>query len=185
VVSTGGRDGLEAGRFPQYLEKVAAGHLTPPNAVVALRATKVPRHPSKRQYAQAVKLYSWAFEKDPALADDLAKRHRYDAARCAVLAAAGKDKDMPKVEPMERSRLTGLALKWLRADLDQLTAQAKDPQRQRQVGEWLARWKEDPDLVPVHDQASLTALTALPPADAEAWRSLWRDMDSLLASIGK
>jgi tetratricopeptide (TPR) repeat protein len=166
----------------EYLEKVAAGQLTPPNAVVAVRATKVPRHPSRRQYTRAVKLYSWAFEKDPAFADDLTIRHRYDAARCSVLAAAGKDKDMPIVEPAEWSRLTGLALKWLRADLALMTAQAKDPQRQRLVGEWLAGWKEDPDLAPVRDPASLAAM---PPADAVAWRSLWRDVDALLASIGK
>jgi hypothetical protein len=89
---------------------------------------------------------------------------------------------MAKVEPAERSRLNGLALKWLQADLDQTTTQAKDPERKRLVGEWLARWSEDPDLAPVRDPASLAAM---PPADAEAWRSFWRDVDSLLASISK
>jgi eukaryotic-like serine/threonine-protein kinase len=166
----------------KYLEKVAAGQLTPPNAVVAVRATKVPRHPSRRQYTQAVKLYSWAFEKDPAIADDLANSHRYDAARSAVLAAAGQDKEMPVVEPAEWSRLTGLALKWLRADLALMTAQAKDSQRQRPLGKWLARWQEDPDLASVREPSSLTAMT---PADADAWRSLWRDVDSLIASLSK
>jgi hypothetical protein len=129
-----------------------------------------------------VRLYIWTFDKEPALADDLAKRHRYDAARCAVLAAAGKDKDMPTVEPAEWGWLTGLAMSWLRADLDRMTALAKDPERHPQLREWLTKWKEDPDLAPVRDPASLAAMA---PADAEEWRSLWRDADALLASTNR
>jgi hypothetical protein len=130
----------------------------------------------------AVQLYSWAFAADPTLADNLSNRHRYKAASSAVRAAAGKDKDLPKVETAAWSRLTGLALKWLRADLAQMTSQAKDSKRQRQVGEWLRQWKQDLDLASVRDSASLAAM---PPADRKAWEALWRDVDALLASIAQ
>jgi hypothetical protein len=137
---------------------------------------------TQKRYALAVRLYEEAFAADPKLADDLAAGHRFTAARSAVLAVAGKDKELIKVEPAERDRLTALALKWLRADLTQRAPQAKDSKRHQQVWEWLTRRKEDPDLAPVRDPATLKAM---PPADAEAWESLWRDVDSLLVTVTK
>jgi hypothetical protein len=125
-------------------------------------------------------LYGWALAADSGLADDLTNHHRYNAACLAVLAAVGKDKELPTIETAEWGRLTGLAMKWLRADLAQMTAQAKEPKRQRQVGEWLTHWKKDADLAPVRDTA---ALAAMPTADRKTWQALWRDVDALLASV--
>jgi hypothetical protein len=76
--------------------------------------------------------------------------------------------------------LTGLALKWLRADLAFWTSQAKDPKEQQGVRDRLTRWKNEPALASVRDPAWLTAM---PPADRRAWEALWRDVDALLASI--
>jgi hypothetical protein len=89
---------------------------------------------------------------------------------------------MPRVETEKGHRLTGLAMKWLRADLAQMTSQAKDPKRHRQVGEWLTRWKTDPDLAAVREPESLASM---PPADRKTWQALWREVDAILASIAQ
>ena len=93
-----------------------------------------------------MRFYAWAFAAEPALADDLKNGHRYNAARIAVLAAAGEDEEMTAFGVEEWGHLTGLALKWLRADLALLASRAKDPKRWPEVRERLTHWKEDPDL---------------------------------------
>lgn len=162
------------------LDEMAAGRADPATTDEALEVIGLALHPSRRQYTRAVKLFTWVFDADPALADNLSNRHRYNAACCAVLAAGGKDKELPRVETAEWTRLTGLARKWLRADLAQMTSQAKDPKRHRQLGDWLTHWKKDPDLASVRDPA---ALAAMPPTDRKAWQALWRDVDALLDSL--
>ena len=77
-------------------------------------------------------------------------------------AATGKDKERPKVEAAEWSRLIGLALKWLQADLAIWTSQAKDSMRRREVRDQLTNWKNESDLAPIRDPA---ALAAMPPDD--------------------
>ncbi len=47
----------------------------------------------KRHYAMAARFYRKTFELEPALADNLDLGHRYNAACCAVVAAAGKGDD--------------------------------------------------------------------------------------------
>jgi hypothetical protein len=123
-------------------------------------------------------LYSETFAADPALADP----YHYWAACDAVRAATGKDKERPKVEPAEWSRLTGLALKWLRADLAHWTSQAKDPKQRQQVRDPLTDWNNEAALAPVRDPASLAAM---PSADRKGWEALWRHVDTLLASINQ
>jgi hypothetical protein len=129
-----------------------------------------------------VRLYSWAFAADPALADDLEKGHRYNAACIAARAAAGMDEQMPTVGIEKQRELTRQALKWLQADLAQRTSVAKDPKQRQEVRERLTHWKKDPDLAPVRDPAQLAAM---PPADRKAWEAFWRDVDALLASLNK
>jgi hypothetical protein len=75
-----------------------------------------------------------------------------------------------------------LALKWLRADLAQWTLQAKDSKQRPEVRETLTSWKKEPVLASVRDPASLAAM---PPADRKAWEALWRDVDTVLASLTK
>ena len=83
------------------LDEVAAGRAEPKCTDEAVASIRQVIHPARLRYERAVRLYVWLFDKEPALADDLAKGHRYAAARCAVLAAVGKDKEMPAVEPAE------------------------------------------------------------------------------------
>src|SRR5205085_6724662 len=133
------------------------------------------------RYVLAVRLYAWAFAAEPSLADDIKDRHRYNAVCIAVRAAAGKDGEMAVFGAEEWGHLTGLARKWLRANLAQLAPQAKGPKR-RDVREALTRWKKDADLAPVRDPAWLAAM---PPDDRRAWERLWADVDALLASVGQ
>ena len=111
---------------------------------------------------------------------DLKNGHRYTAARIAVLAAAGRDEEMTAFGVEEWGHLTGLALKWLRADLALLASQAKDPKQWPEVRERLTHWKTDPDLLSVRDPAWLAAM---PPADRKGWESLWADVDALLVAV--
>lgn len=162
------------------LDEIAAGRAKPATPAEAIELAILAAQSPHRRYRLGVRLYGEAFAADPALADPQKYPHRYWAAGDAVQAATGKDKDLPKVEPAERSRLTGLALKWLQADLAHWTLQAKDPKRRPQVREVLTSWKKEPGLAAVRDPA---ALAAMPPADRKACQALWRDVDALLASI--
>jgi tetratricopeptide (TPR) repeat protein len=161
-------------------EEVMAGRGNPETAAEGVDWAEFACRPPRRRYLLAVRIYSWAFAADSTLADDLTKGHRYKAACIALRAGTGQDAEKPRVEPAERGRLTGLALKWLRADFTLMTAQAKESKRQRQVEEWLDHWKKDPDLAPVRDPASLAAM---PSADRKAWEDFWRDVNTLLGSL--
>src|SRR5689334_13942472 len=71
----------------------------------------------KKLHRTAAGLYADAFAADPKLAADLTAGHRYDAACCAALAAAGQGEDAAKLDDKERARLRKQALEWLRAHL--------------------------------------------------------------------
>jgi tetratricopeptide (TPR) repeat protein len=173
---------VERAKLLSRLEEIAAGQAKPATPAEAIELAIFAAKPPQRRYGLGVRLYSEAFAADPALADPLKYPYRYWAACDAVRAATGKDKERPKVETAEWSRLTGLALKWLRADLAHLTSQAKDPKRRQQVRDQLTNWKNESDLAPVRDPAPLAAM---PPADRKAWQALWREVDALLTSISQ
>lgn len=177
-----GLDGVVRSRaFHARLDKVADGQAKPATPTEAIEFAEGAHRLSRRRYVLAVQCYHWAFDGDPALADDPNKSHRYSAAWVAVQAAAGKD-ERAIVSVEERGRLTGLALKWLQAELAQRTRQAKDAKLWPEVREALTYWKNDAGLASVRDSA---ALMAMPPADRKAWEALWRDVDVLLASISQ
>jgi tetratricopeptide (TPR) repeat protein len=161
------------------LDEVAAGRANPANSAEGIELAEHVSRPPRRRYVLAVRIYTWAFAARPALANDLRLWHRYKAASLAVLAAAGKDEEMTKFGVEEWAYLTGQARGWLRANLARLAIQAKGPQRRREVGETLKRWKQDGDLAPVRDPAWLAAM---PPDDRQAWEALWREVDAVLAS---
>src|SRR5262249_40315214 len=68
----------------------------------------------RRLYAAGARLYGEAFALEP----DLAGRHRYQAVWTAVLAGTGKGKDAGDLAEAEKARLRGLALAWLRGEMD-------------------------------------------------------------------
>jgi tetratricopeptide (TPR) repeat protein len=131
-----------------------------------------------RRYAASVRLYAEAFTAEPALADNLSAGHRYNAARAAALAAAGKGKDAAKLDEAERSRLRGQALTWLRADLTlrrKQLASAKPAERQ-EAQRTLGHWQQDSDLAGLRGEE---ALALLPAGEREEWTKLWVDVETL------
>ena len=160
------------------LDAVADGRAEPVTAAQAIAYAELAVAPPRRRHVLAVRLYAWAFAANPARADDPKAWHRYNAACSAALAAAGRDTEMVTFGVEEWGHLTDLALKWLRADLAQLTARGKNRQLWPEVRERLTLWKSDPDLAAVRDPEWLAAM---PPADRAAWGRLWADVDALLA----
>jgi tetratricopeptide (TPR) repeat protein len=162
------------------LDEMAASRARPATPAEAIEFAILAAQPPQRRYGLAVRIYSGAFAADPALADPLKNPYRYWAACDAVRAATGPDKEMTAPGIEEWGYLTGLALKWLRADLARRALQAKDAKQWPAVRETLTSWKNDPGLASVRDP---TWLAAMPPDDRKAWEALWRDVDGLLASV--
>jgi serine/threonine protein kinase/Flp pilus assembly protein TadD len=135
----------------------------------------------KKQYAAAVQLYQEAFSEQPAVADNLGKAYRFDAARAAACAAGGLDQGRPPAAAAQRARWREQALAWLRADLTLWgrRAQQVDPQVYPVIIRALAGWRHHVHLAGV----SGAALGNLSPAEREAWGKLWADVDSLLQGL--
>jgi len=132
----------------------------------------------KRRYVAAARLYAEAFVQQPALADDLATKNRYDAACAAALAGVGQGDDASDSGDKERARLRNQALDWLRADLTAWDKRRQDdPKTRPEIQRELQGWQDDGDLAGVRDA---DALAKLPEAEREAWRKMWADMDALV-----
>jgi tetratricopeptide (TPR) repeat protein len=128
-----------------------------------------------RPYA-ATCLYAAAFAARPALADDLAGRHRYDAACAAARAADDPNPDEVRLREPDRAGLRRQALDWLRADLAQIT---RLPQGGKSVGAELTTWQTDAALAGLRDRASLEKL---PDDERRQWQRFWADVDAALAA---
>jgi tetratricopeptide (TPR) repeat protein len=121
---------------------------------------------------------------------------RYQAARCAAMAglypaserpATGEPGGVPAhptaigmLSDEERTRWRRQALEWLQADLE---AWAKMLDNDSQTTHNLAKrmlehWQVDPDLAGLRDSE---ALNKLPPDERQKCRTLWNDVDALLA----
>jgi tetratricopeptide (TPR) repeat protein len=135
-------------------------------------------------HAGAVRQYDLAFKKEPKLADDQASRHRFHAAACAALVAAGQCEDDPRPTAEALAGYREKALGWLRDDLAamQKLEAAGNAQARRAVEARLRLWKLTPDLAGVREKATLDKLTE---ADRREWLKLWADVDELLAKASK
>jgi tetratricopeptide (TPR) repeat protein len=124
-------------------------------------------------------LYAAAFAADPKLGDDLRAAHRYNAACCASLAAAGTGEDAGKLDGKERARLRKQALDWLETDLTgwNKLLDSGPPQAWPFVVQFLSHWQKDPDLAGIRDK---TALDKLPAEEQKAFGRLWADVAALL-----
>jgi tetratricopeptide (TPR) repeat protein len=132
----------------------------------------------KRQFELATRFFEEALAADSALAEDLKRGHRYNAACTAALASYGRGKDAGKLAEPERARLRRMALAWLRADL---TAWGKlldlDPDQPRSaIQKQMQHWQQDPDFVGVRGP---DALARLPKAERQDWERLWEDVATL------
>jgi tetratricopeptide (TPR) repeat protein len=133
----------------------------------------------QQRYAAAARFAADAFAADPRLADFLKAGHRYTAACCAALAAAGQGQDAGQLDDQERSHLRQQALSWLRADLalwgNQLQG-GKGADRTA-VQKQLRHWQQDADLSGLRDK---TMLEKLPAEEQKAFTQLWADVAALL-----
>jgi eukaryotic-like serine/threonine-protein kinase len=110
-------------------------------------------------------------------------QRRSHAARAAARAGCGLGKDKPPPDDAARAKLRAQALDWFKAELGRL-AKARDtgPGEDRAgLTRSLEFWKRTADLAGVRDAA---ALSKLPDAERGAWRSLWAEVDALLARPG-
>ncbi|QDV35412.1 protein kinase domain-containing protein [Tautonia plasticadhaerens] len=130
-----------------------------------------------RAYADATRLFTEALGAGSGLGEDRRARHRSDAARCAVRAAAEASDD-PAGGPAAGAELRGRALSWLRADLGRWAEllDADAPAGRLVVELSLRRWQTDPDLAPVRGPS---ALARLPVAERAEWRTFWSEVDRL------
>jgi hypothetical protein len=128
-------------------------------------------------------LYADAFQAEPALADDLQARHRYNAACCAALAAGGRGQDAAALAEGERTGLRRQAGTWLGADLAAWRRRVIDgnPRDRADAAAALRHWQGDADLSGVRHPWSLLRL----PADEQRqWQKLWADVGALLGKVG-
>jgi eukaryotic-like serine/threonine-protein kinase len=136
------------------------------------------------RYAVSARFWGEAFAETPALADDLSKGNRYNAACSASLAASGQGKAEPLPDDPAKAKLREQALGWLRLDLaawGKFLDGGNEPARKQAVAGTLAHWKEDSDLVGIRDEA---VLAKLPEGEREAFRSLWADVEALRKKAG-
>ena len=108
----------------------------------------------KNLYRTSAGLFADAFAADAKLADDL-DFHRYNAACCAALAAAGQGKDAAKLDEPEKARLRKQALDWLRAELVKWTEiiDSGSAADRSAVLVQLKHLPEDSDLAGIRDAA--------------------------------
>jgi hypothetical protein len=171
----------QARRFPELdkkLRSILSGERKPADTAECLDLVELCQ--IKQLNAAAARFSILAFADKPALADDLNKGYRYNAACFAALAAAGQGKDADKLTDQERADLRKQALQWLHAELAAWYRQFdKDADKARPaVQEMMSHWKKDTDLTGVRDSK---ALDKLPPDERDAWQKLWKDVDTLLA----
>jgi Flp pilus assembly protein TadD len=133
----------------------------------------------REHFATAARLWAEAFASDAKLMADRQAAHAYNAARAAVLAAAGKGLDDPPPDDVAKAKFRARALDLLKAELDARSRVLdKQPTKDRPlVSRTLELWRADPDLASVRDAG---ALTRLPEKDRQSWRAFWSDVDALL-----
>jgi WD40 repeat protein/serine/threonine protein kinase len=131
-----------------------------------------------KRFSLATRLWAEALESDPNLFDDRQSRHRYNAARAAVLAAAGLGREEPPPDEAAKARLRRRALDWLKAERIAWARflESGSLKSGPKVVQHLTAWKQDPDVAGIRDAA---ALAKLPADEGEEFAQLWADMDAL------
>ncbi len=132
-----------------------------------------------KEFVFATRLWAEALASDPKLGDDRQAQHRYNAARAAVLAAAGQAKDEPPPDDAAKAKLRRQALDWLKAELAARgkLVESGPPQEREGMVLTLTGWKYDADLAGIRDAA---ALARLPADEQKAFTQLWVDVAALL-----
>jgi serine/threonine-protein kinase len=133
----------------------------------------------KKWHSSAARLYAQAFDAQPSLASDLTSQARYDAARSAARAAAGRARDARLLPDKVTLRLRRQALAWLRAELDAYArlVEGGNALSRAMVAQRLRSWQQHTDLAALRDAV---ALGRWPADERAAWRQLWADVQALL-----
>src|SRR5262249_14759040 len=134
------------GRLPAVLQ----GKAQPEDALECLAFAKICEQP-RLYYAAAARFYAEALTRQPALAADLKRGHRYNAACAAALAGCGRGKDAGNLDDQERARLRRQALDWLRAELAgwDKVLQANGAAAAAAVRQKMQHWLQDADFTGV------------------------------------
>jgi WD40 repeat protein/Tfp pilus assembly protein PilF/tRNA A-37 threonylcarbamoyl transferase component Bud32 len=132
----------------------------------------------EKLYLTLARMYADAFADHPTLADDQTQTHRYNAACCAVMAAAGAGRDGPPPDATRQATLRRQAVDWLRADLAALAMELDSGALTRfKVQGRMRQWQQENDLATIRN---MDALTRLPEGERAACQALWTDVAELL-----
>jgi tetratricopeptide (TPR) repeat protein len=136
----------------------------------------------KHYHATAADLALLLFTKQPALADDLDRGERYQAARSAALAAAGQSREPGKLSDEAQARHRAQALTWLHADLQQWRKRfaARDPKALLGLLTHLPAWQQEPAFAHVRDPRERVKL---PPEVQKDWAKLWADVNQFVKDL--
>jgi serine/threonine-protein kinase len=138
----------------------------------------------RRRPLLAARLHEQALAADAAWADDPHAEARYDAARFAALAAAGRGEDAAALDEPERARWRRQAVRWLRDELARVDGSlaAATPLDRGIALDRLRWWQQEPDLAGLREPDAVQKL----PADEQGeCRKLWAEVEGLLKRAEK
>jgi hypothetical protein len=131
-------------------------------------------------HSASARLLAEALANNPKLGDDRKAQHLYNAACAASLAASSHGTDGALPDDAAKAKFRNQAREWLRAELT-LWAKVLDvgpAEMKTNVAPTLRHWKADADLVSIRDEKKLTKL---PEEERIALKTLWHNVDQLLA----
>ncbi len=132
----------------------------------------------QKKFAAATRLWAEALETDPKLGDDRRTLYRYNAARAAVLAAAGQGKDEPPLDDAGQAKLRRQALDWLKSELTAWTTlrESGAPQGRLTIALALSDWQQEPDLAGIRETKALARLSRF---EQTEWQTHWAEAAAL------
>jgi serine/threonine-protein kinase len=156
------------------LKAFLAGKDPPSDAADMLAMALLAQQPFSQLNHAAARLYRDAFARQP----QLVAEHRYNAACCAALAAAGKGRDAAGLSSSQRLGWRRRALTWLRADLAGWTRLVREGEvGPTRLARQLGRWQNDPNLGSLRDPEALARLS---PEERQACQGLWAEVAMLV-----
>ncbi len=159
------------------LRAVLRGDARPQGAAEQVDLAILCHWPYNRLYASATRFFEAGFNGGDARGKS--GEWRFHAARCAVLAAAGKGADAAGLSDEERAELRRTALRWLRTNVAARARQLErdGPKARNEVLAVFRYWAQQPDLKSVRDQAALDELSA---DERRDWEQLWAEVKALM-----
>lgn len=136
----------------------------------------------KNRYLDAAIFSASAFTKEPKLAQDLGSAYRYQAARCAILAAEGRGLGgADKLSLADRKKWRNKALAWLQAELSERAKLAKNRTSQVLLLQkaTIELWLQEADLASVRD----ADLSHISEAERGEWANFWLEVNVVIKEL--